>query len=316
VVDAHLTGIFPRSEELIQITRLAARGKASQSEVDKIIYRDIKSLVELQKSAGLRYVTDGQLNWQDLFRPFSTLFTGIQPGSLTRWFDNNTFYRKPIVTERPRFRGSNTAQYFRKDLLPTSVAKKAILPGPFTFTFMSENKTKSPMADLVDDIAHALKDLISDLSKMGYEFFQLNEPLLSYSNLKKDDLQMAANAIDTCAKGVAGKKCLQTYFGDASDVAAALLDFAVDFIGLDLYATPIEPLLQLDFTRGLGCGCVDGRNSLLESPEDLSKLITRIRDELEPKDLFICPNCDLEYLPYPVAEKKVQVLSSAKRMAT
>lgn len=315
MTDAHLTGIFPRSEKLIQITRAAARGKASRSEVDAIIRGDVQALVELQTAAGFGYVTDGQLNWQDLFRPFSVLFTGIQLGSLTRWFDNNTFYRKPIIGEKVRWGSVDSAQYFRRDLLPKGVAKKAILPGPVTFAFMSENKTKSSIADLVDDIAHALKGLVGELSKAGYVFFQFNEPALCNGNVKKDDLELAANAFDTCSNGVSGKKCVQTYFGDASGIAAALLDFAVDFVGLDLYATPIEPLLELDFNKGLGCGCLDGRNSLLESPEDLRELIVKIRDELEPKDLFICPNCDLEYLPYPIAEKKVQVLSSTNRMA-
>jgi 5-methyltetrahydropteroyltriglutamate--homocysteine methyltransferase len=315
LVHAHLTGIYPRSEQLIQTTRAAARGKTSQSEVDAVMRGDVEALAKLQKAAELEYLSDGQLNWQDLFRPFSVLFTGIQLGSLTRWFDNNTFYRKPIITEKIRFRGSDLAQYFRNDLLPKWVAKKAILPGPVTFAFMSENKTQSK-ADLIDNIAHALKDLVSELSKAGYTLFQFSEPALCNGSVKGDDLKLAANAFDTCSKGVTGKKCVQTYFGDASGIAAALLDFPIDFIGLDLYATPIEKLLELDFNKGLGCGCVDGRNSLLESPEDLRKLIVKIRDELEPKDLFICPNCDLEYLPYRIAEKKMQVLSNTKRMAT
>jgi len=314
-VDAHLTGIFPRSEALIQVTRAAARGKAAKAEVDMIIRRDIQTLGNLQTEAHLGYVTDGELNWQDLFRPFSVLFAGIQLGSLTRWFDNNTFYRKPTIVEKIRWKGDDTGKYFRSDLLPKDVPRKAILPGPVTFAFMSEDKTKSSMPDLVDDIAHALRELVGELSNAGYTFFQFNEPILCHQNVNKDDLELAANALTTCCKGITGKKCIHTYFGDASGIAPALLDFPVDFIGLDLYATPIESLLQLDFNRGLGCGCIDGRNSLLESPEDLHGLVARIRDELEPKDLFICPNCDLEYLPYQVAEKKIQVLSTTKRMA-
>jgi len=315
VTDGQLTGIFPRSEELIKVTRAAARGKAGESEVETITLHDVQALVDLQKGAGLGYLTDGQLNWQDLFRPFSALFTGIRPGAVTRWFDNNTFYRKPVISERVRLSGGDTAAYFRSDFLPEGSGKKAILPGPMTFAFMSENRTGSRMADLVDDIAHALGDLVEDLSKAGYTFFQFNEPILVHDSLRKDHLRLATNAFDTCAKGMSGKKCVQTYFGDASGISAALLDFPVDFIGIDFYATPIETLLELTFDKGLGCGCLDGRNSLLESPEDVSRLLLRIRDELEPKDLFICPNSDLEYLPYTVAERKVQLLSRTMREA-
>ena len=314
-MNTHLTGVFPRSDLLIKVTRDAARGKAAQSEVDTIIQRDINVLSNLQAEAGFEYVTDGQLNWQDLFRPFSTLFTGIQLGSLTRWFDNNTFYRRPVITEKIRWKASDIGEYFHSSVLPKGLPRKAILPGPVTFTFMSENKTKSPIRDIVDDIAHALRELVGELSRAGYTFFQFNEPVLCTQKVDKDDLLLAASALATCSKGVPGKKCLHTYFGDASGIAATLLDFQVDFIGLDLYATPIESLLQLDFDRGLGCGCLDGRNSLLESPEDLHGLVVKIRDELAPKDLFICPNCDLEYLPYSIAKRKIQVLADTKRMA-
>ena len=315
MIDAHLIGLYPRSEELIQVTRAAARGKASQAEVEAIVRRDTHTIAELQKTAGFGYVTDGQLNWQDLFRPFSDLFTGIQPGGVTRWFDNNTFYRKPIITEKPRLRDSNTARYFHSDLLPKDKARKAILPGPVTFAIMSENKTKLSTSDLVDDLAHGIRDLVNVLSKAGYAFFQFNEPILCQSSVKGDDLKLAANALDTCAKGVGRTTCLQTYFGDASRIISSLLDLPVDYVGLDFYATPVEPLLDVDFTKGLACGCLDGRNSLLESPTELIQFIGRVKEGLEPKSLFICPNCDLEYLPYPIALKKTQLLSSVMKEA-
>jgi 5-methyltetrahydropteroyltriglutamate--homocysteine methyltransferase len=315
MIDAHLNGVFPRSEELIQITRAAARGRASQSEVDVLVRKETQDLGALQKAAGFGFVTDGQLSWQDLFRPFSTLLTGIEPGGVTRWFDNNTFYRKPIIKERPRYRSSDIQKYFHSVLLPSDAAKKAVLPGPVTFALMSENMTTASLADLVDDLAHAIRDLVSELSKAGYTFFQFNEPILCSSNVKKGDLELAAKAFDVLSNGVQGIKCLQTYFGDASCIMSALLDFPVDYIGVDLYATPIDRLREFDFSKGLGCGCLDGRNSLLESTQDLVKLISEIKEKVEPDKLYACPSCDLEYLPYPIAEKKLQILSSVMREA-
>ena len=180
---AHLTGVCPRSEQLIEITRAAERGCASQAELDDAFKRDVISLVELQLDAGLDLVVDGQLNWQDLFRPFSKLLTGIELGGLSRWFDNNTFYRKPVVTEKVRLASSSLGAYFRGDLLPSTVRKKAILPGPYTFAAMSQNTAYASFADLVDDLAHALSNCLRELVKAGYEYFQFNEPCLSLKNL-------------------------------------------------------------------------------------------------------------------------------------
>lgn len=314
MVEAHLTGLFPRSEELVEATRAAGRGKISPADLEAAFRRDLGALARLQSESGLDFLVDGQLNWQDLFRPFSELFTGIQLGGLTRWFDNNTFYRKPIIADKTRFSNVSIEPYFRSSLLPASTPKKAILPGPFTFAVMSQNATYESLADLVDDIAHGLKDTVEALRKAGYGCFQFNEPCLCASSRTKSELEMAKHAFQVCAKGVSAKTSLQTYFGDASPVIHALLDFPVDCLGLDFYATSLDSLPEYSFDKELGCGCIDGRNSLLESPGDMAKFVKKVRENVEPRGMSICTNCDLEFLPYSIAENKVRVLSETKKM--
>jgi 5-methyltetrahydropteroyltriglutamate--homocysteine methyltransferase len=314
MVEVHLAGVFPRSEKLVEATRAAVRGKIPQADVDNALLSDIKGLVELQSQAGLDSLVDGQLNWQDLFRPFSELFTGVQLGGLTRWFDNNTFYRKPIVAYKVAFKGKNIGRYFRNDLLPADTPKKAVLPGPFTFAVMSQNFAYPSLEDLVDAIAHGLRDTVASLRKEGYRYFQFNEPALCVGSWPKRELEIAKHGIEVCANGIGGKSVLQTYFGDASSIIDALLDYPVDCVGLDFYATSTDSLAEHTFNKELGCGCVDGRNSLLESPQDLRKFVAKVEEDLEPKGLSINPNCDLEFLPQTVAEKKVRVLAETKAL--
>jgi len=313
MVEAHLTGIFPRSEELVQATRAAVRGKIPPTDLEATFRHDLDALAQLQRDSGLDYVVDGQLNWQDLFRPFSNLFTGITLGSLTRWFDNNAFYRKPIIVDKIIPSKTNLQQYFRSSLLPVSARKKAILPGPFTLAAMSQNVAYGSFADLVDDIAHALKEIATELRKAGYGYVQFDEPSLCENGRTKNELQMAQHAFEVCAKGMGIKTRLQTYFGDAGPVIDHLLNYPVDCVGVDFYATSMDALREYSFSKELGCGCIDGRNSLLESPEDLTGFVKRVRNDLEPKSLSIGPNSDLQFLPYPVAEKKVRMLAEAKR---
>lgn len=311
MIEAHLSGAFPRSEKLVAATRAVERGRATQDDVERALRDDNLSLASLQKDAALDLSVDGQLNWQDLFRPFSELFTGIQPGSLTRWFDNNTFYRAPIVKGTISYKGDNVARFFRGDAFPTTSRKKAVLPGPFTFATLSENSSKSH-ADLIDDFSHALRDLIKSLQRAGYEIFQFNEPCLCAKTRTEDDFKIAKHGIETCVKGLAGMSLLQTYFGDSSKVIERLLDYPVDSIGVDFYATSLDSFASVDFDKGLGCGCIDGRNSLLESPNDVKKFVSKVREELEPKTLFVTPNCDLDFLPQPVAEKKIRLLGQIR----
>jgi 5-methyltetrahydropteroyltriglutamate--homocysteine methyltransferase len=309
VLETYLTGQFPRSEKLIEATRAAARGQISQSDLKTAFRQDVTALVQLQRATGLSYFVDGQLNWQDLFRPFSNLFTGVKYGGLVRWFDNNTFYRKPIIVGKVTLVDSNLEEYFRSNLLPDSAVKKAILPGPFTFAAMSQNGAYESFADLVDDIAHALKELITELSRAGYRFFQFDEPSLCTQSRTEDELRMARQGLETCTRGAGSKTAIQTYFGDGSAIIGHLLDYPVECIGLDFYSTSLESLRDCSFGKEIGCGCIDGRNSLLESPEDSLQFLEKVRELLEPKSLSLCPNCDLAFLPHSIAEKKVQLLS-------
>jgi 5-methyltetrahydropteroyltriglutamate--homocysteine methyltransferase len=312
VVEAHLTGVFPRSEKLVEATRAVTRGKISQPGADAIFDQDLASLVDLQRSASLEALIDGQLNWQDAFRPFSELFTGIQLGGLTRWFDNNTFYRKPSIIQKVDYKGTNLGRYFKHELLPRDFRKKAILPGPFTFAALAQNSAYKSLADLADDLAHALRQAANELQKLGYTHFQFNEPALTAAGRSKRDLEIAKHAFEVCAKSLAAHTTLQTYFGDAGPVIDDLLDYSVDCIGLDFYATSLESLEQHDFNLDLGCGCVDGRNSLLETAGTLSKFVSDVGERLSPKNIIIGPNCDLDFLPEKVAERKVRLLAETK----
>jgi 5-methyltetrahydropteroyltriglutamate--homocysteine methyltransferase len=309
VLEAHLTGQFPRSEELVEATRSAVRGQISQSDLERTFRKDLAGLAQLQIQAGLSYMVDGQLNWQDLFRPFSTLFSGVGCGGLMRWFDNNTFYRRPIIVGKVELADTDMNQFFRSNLLPDTAPKKAVLPGPFTFALMSQNNTDNSFADLVDDIAHALKELVARLLNNGYKYFQFDEPSLCTGTRTENELEIARQGLETCSKGIDGKTAIQTYFGDGSAIIGSVLDYPIDCIGLDFYATSLAALRDYSFEKEIACGCIDGRNSLLESPEESVRFVEKVREELKPKSVSVCPNCDLAFLPHSIAEAKVRLLS-------
>lgn len=312
MVKSYLTGSFPRSEQLIEATRAATRAKIAPSAVEEAFRNDLTRLIHLQTESRLDFLVDGQLNWQDLFRPFCELFTGIQPGSLVRWFDNNTFYRKPIVVDRVRFIGTALERYFKHGLLPSNCARKAVLPGPYTFATMSQNIAYHSMADLVDDIAHSLKETVAQLRRLGYCYFQFNEPSICSEKTTEYELNLLKHALETCTKGIGEKTALQIYFGDPSSFLDNILDCPIDCVGLDFYAMSADSLSEHDFTKELACGCIDGRNSLLESSDDLKNLVRKIEEDVDTESIFLCPNCDLEFLPYMIAEKKVRILSEAR----
>ncbi|MEO0092683.1 MAG: hypothetical protein ABIK67_00285 [candidate division WOR-3 bacterium] len=302
MLPVQLTGTFARSQNLIRATRDFDRGRTSHSELEKVRREDVKRLIELQ--AGFEYVIDGNLLWQDLFRPFSEA-EGIELGPLTRFFETNTFFRRPIITGKIHLPPEKIGQYFYFDLMPDN--RKVILPGPVTFWAMSENRYYKK--DFLFDLAHTLNQILRYLYQQGVKTIQFSEPYLAYNgkNLKKKDWTQAKTTYQIISQMRNNMEIgIATYFGDFSEITQ-LLKFPIDFVTIDLTATSTKKL-KIETDKKIGLGCIDATNSLLEVPKSVIKFVADLIKRFKLKRFFICPNCDLDFLPYSVAEKKVAIL--------
>src|SRR5918992_298445 len=85
-IRAYASGIYARSEELVQATRDLDRGRVTEEAVAAQQDADLRAFLYTQREAGLDYFSDGLLNWQDIFRPFDTAGEGVRPRPLSRFF--------------------------------------------------------------------------------------------------------------------------------------------------------------------------------------------------------------------------------------
>ena len=310
-LEGYLSGLFPRSEALVEATRSLDRKRITPQECEVVRSADVEAVVALQRAAGLTYLTDGQLNWQDLFRPVVEACSGVEAEALMRWFDNNTFYRKPAVVGAVALNDGLPNAYFQVRQLEGE-PWKAILPGPYTMARASEDKDGAKgRRERIATFAGVLKRASRWCADRGAKQVQFCEPWLVYEKAARADLEAAADAYETVAKGLRAESVLFTFFGDLKRVYPAILDFPVDAIGVDLTATNITDLTGHDFDKGAVLGVLDGRNSLVEAPADLIDLAKQARDALDPDYLALAPSCGLDLCPRPVAEKKVEVLGRA-----
>ncbi len=322
MIGCYVTGILPRPKELVEATRAYERQKISKEELEKAFKEATIKVIKAQLSAGLSYVTDGMLKWQDLLRPFTENLNGIKAGALARWFNNNTFYRKPIVQGEIRLKKDITAELVYVEHLPSKIPWKAILPAPYTLARLSENKFYKNERELIFSHAEILKIEIENIAKKGFKYIQLSDPALVYNPLKetisKDTLADIKEALKMVAKNANARTCLQTFFGDFSQILPEALDFPVDDLGIDLYETNLERLKEYKFDKGIALGLVDARSSLIEDENELFTVAKELTESIYPSkihNVFICPNCDLEFLPWERAEEKILVVSRvAKRL--
>ena len=317
--NAQLAGLHPRSEELIELTRAFDRGQADWSKTAKLIEGETLQIIDLQRKLGFEYFSDGALAWQDPLRPLTQALEGVISGTrYSRWFDTNTFYQKPVVTGEVSLGESRPDRFVRSDLSPTPVKWKIVLPGPYTFSELSEDKFYKSRADLVLDVAKAERRLIQELVRSHVSLVQLAEPCLVYRPHRKDpasndEMANALKALRVVAENSPVKIAIQTFFGDASQLLPHLLDLPVEAVGFDLYTTDYSTL-QIKSHRQIILGIADSRESHVEDPRWLADTASLVSKHVTAPDWVFSPNSDLKYLPRPVADAKAEALAEAARI--
>ncbi len=140
-------GIYPRSERLRLAIGRYERGGLDKGELSKIIDEEKNSFYKMMKVENIDFFTDPLFNWHDIFRPLAANIEGMSIGPLTRYFDSNTFYRKPIVNYIGKLRDIFNAQDFGEYELPypayfvpEASNYTIFFPGIGTFYNLSESK--------------------------------------------------------------------------------------------------------------------------------------------------------------------------------
>jgi 5-methyltetrahydropteroyltriglutamate--homocysteine methyltransferase len=301
-IRAYAPGIYARSEELVQATRDLDRGRTTEEAVEEQRVADLRTFLDVQREAGLDYLSDGLLNWQDIFRPFDEAARGLEPGPLTRFLDTNTFYRAPAVTEEvPKLLEPLGEPYFRIGELPRN-RWVATLPSPYALAASAAGKLE-PRA-VAEGV---LGPQIGWLAENDCAMVVLQETALFGSRI---DVYPLSDALDALQSPL--PVALQLPFGDSGDVLGELVELDVAAIGVDFYSTDLEALPR-PFPKTLLAGVVDARNSLLEEPEQLAGFGRQLLAELG-HELHLVPNGNLEFVPEKIARQKVLRLGEAAKV--
>ena len=317
--EIQLSGILPRSEKLIELTRSYERAKTSWDQVETQLGTETKEILNLQRSLGVKHVSDGAVSWQDQLRPVARSLTGVELGTrYSRWFDTNTFYQKPVIIGKVSAGSIDLNNFTRPELLNGNWNRKITLPGPYTFSQLSENKYYPNFNDLLQNVALAEKDIIKKLRTAGISLFQLAEPCLVYQPYRESfgetsEINAALQSISSLIKDNPNEFIVQTYFGDAGPIINELLKLPVGGIGVDLFETDFSSIKSKS-SKTLVLGVVDSRESFVEDPRWVADTVKKFTENVNAHDLVLSSNSDLKFVPQTIATQKIESLSNASRL--
>jgi 5-methyltetrahydropteroyltriglutamate--homocysteine methyltransferase len=271
-----------------------------------------------QAEAGVDLATDGQVRWDDPVTRIAEGLEGFGISGLVRFFDNNTYFRQPVIKGRVRREEPILLDEFRFAAQASPVPVKAVLCGPYTLAALSKDEHYGNRAEVLADLARALNGEARDLAAVGATAIQFDEPALAaVPGQPPGDLEAFRSVAGELVERVEATTILATYFGDVGAHGASFFELPFGGFGLDFVSGPatFDLIARFPADRVLQAGIADARNTRLEAAPALGETIDRLVRHVEPERLWISPSCGLEFLPREAAKRKLERLAEVKERA-
>jgi len=274
-----------------------------------------EELVARQVEAGLDRVLEGQARWDDMIAHPLAVHDAVETRGIVRYYDNNNFYREPVVTGTLDVDGDVAADLEAAADL-TDEPLQAVLPGPYSLFDLA---TDEHYGDEERFLAALGEFLVSEVDALpDHETLFLLEPSLVESPPGEGLDERASEAIDSVAGATDADVVVHTYWGAVPEKPYAhLMDADVDAIGFDFVADHernVYNLQEYGTKDSVALGVVDGQNTLVEEPATIRERIEWVREQVPAQSfetVYATSNTELFYLPTNRAEAKLDALAEA-----
>lgn len=305
-------GAYPKISDEHQELRRALhrhdRGELDSDGLSGVLDETTRWAIGELDWAGIDVVNDGQIRWDDLLAPFARAWDGCERGPLERFYDNNTYFRQPVITGPIATNGRTLVRDFE---FARGIARgqvKAAVCGPLTFASLAEDRHYRSLEDRTLAVADAIATEIRALGAAGATLVDVEEPALV---AHPEHFALARAATERlAAAGV--PLALQMYFFPADPLLDALAAFPVAQVGIDVRSRDTHVLEKLNALRHtVVLGIVDARNTRVETERELAGVIESALRQLPADYLWLAPTTGLEYLPHDIAVEKLRALVAA-----
>ena len=290
-----------------------------ESETVEETYEHIRQeFLDRQEEAGLDRIVEGQARWDDMLAHPLTVHDSVETRGIVRYYDNNNFYREPVVKDELGFDGDIAAEL---DAVGDSVeadALQAVLPGPYSLADLATDEYYGDEAEFLEESGAFLAGETEAFPTVETLF--LLEPSLVENPPTDDECERASEAIDAVASVTDADVVVHPYWGSLTDkVYAHLMDADIDAIGFDLISEPDANAYNASEygTPGdVALGVVDGQNTQVESPETIRERVEWFENQTPGNDydtIYAMTNTETFYLPVNRFEEKLDALGAATR---
>jgi 5-methyltetrahydropteroyltriglutamate--homocysteine methyltransferase len=314
-------GAYPKvgqgleGQELRRALHRRDRGEIGDADLDKVFDEVTRAAIGEIEAAGIDVTNDAKIRWDDLLSPFARAWSGVEPGPLERFYDNNTYFRQPVIDGPIQTDGRSLVRDYT---FARGVAKsqlKAAVPGPLTFaTLAGRDEQYRSLEERVLAVADATAKEIAGLKAAGATMIDIEDPAIVAS---PKHIELAREAYGRFADPDLALT-LVTYFFPADAILEFLASFPVAAVAIDVRSRDTTAFERLDAfrTQYVVLGVVDARNTRLETADEVARYAERALKLLPPERLVLATTTSLEYLPRDVARAKLTALVEGARLVS
>jgi 5-methyltetrahydropteroyltriglutamate--homocysteine methyltransferase len=273
-----------------------------------------EEVIDLQQDAGIDVPVEGQFRWDDMLAHPLAVHDSVETRGIVRYYDNNNFYREPVVQDELTADGDVASELETATELAEDLG--AVLPGPYSLFDLATDEHYGDEETFLSAIADFLAGEAEQFPDV--DVLTLLEPSLITNTPGEGLDERASEAIDRVATALDADTIVYPYWGALDEkVYAHLLDADIDAVGFDLVSEPdanVYNVQEYGTTDDAALGLIDGQNTRVETAKTIHDRVEWFQEQtpIETYDrLYLTPNTGLFYLPTGKLEAKLEVLGEA-----
>ncbi len=304
---AYVGGIAARSERYMRTHWDFAKGFLAQEVLETAAAEEETAWVAAQKAAGLDLLSPAYARWEDLLRPLWAPGVAVDDAPLSRYFETNTFFRRPLVGTRLPI--PDPAAWFAAFQVPAGAGWVLSLPSPWDFALRSGAERPREAAL---EAAGALRKVVDAAFLRGCRLVRFQDPSLAYARAGRRDIDTALDGLREAAGRHARDATLHLTNGDPWTVPHALQGNPLG--GLSVEDPGHAPPAGLSLPAGtrLTAAVVRGEESLVEDPAATAAAAQELARRLGVGLWGVTNGWDLDHVPHAIALRKLGILARTR----
>ncbi len=276
-----------------------------------------EDLITTQQDAGLDRIVEGQGRWDDFIAHPLSVHENVETRGIVRYYNNNNFYREPVVTGELDFDGDVAAELEQASEY-VEAGLQGVLPGPYSLADLATDEYYDDEDEFLAAVAEFLAGELDAFPEVETVF--LLEPSLVENSFPNERGEVVSEAINTVTTATDAEVVVFPYWGALEEhVYAHVLDAEFDALGFDLVSNHDENVYnaqEYGTTDDIALGVVDGQNTLVEDVETVRERVDWFENQTPVESygtVYVSANVELSYLPVNRFEEKLAVLGEATK---